>query len=55
MLAPCATVSQAMIDELRDRPDKNALLQVGGGFAAIYGPDGSQIGEQAAALIRKGC
>ncbi|MCP1780545.1 hypothetical protein J2R91_007057 [Bradyrhizobium japonicum] len=25
VLAPCATVSQAMIDELCDRPDKNAL------------------------------
>ncbi len=25
VLAPCATVSQAMVDELCDRPDKNAL------------------------------
>jgi aliphatic nitrilase len=48
VLAPCATVSQAMIDELCDRPDKHALLHVGGGFAAIYGPDGSQIGEKLA-------
>lgn len=48
VLAPCATVSQAMIDELCDRPDKNALLHVGGGFAAIYGPDGSQIGDKLA-------
>ncbi len=44
VLAPCATVSQAMIDELCDRPEKHALLHVGGGFAAIYSPDGSQIG-----------
>jgi aliphatic nitrilase len=43
VLAPCATVSQSMIDELCDRPDKNGLLHVGGGFAAIYGPDGSEI------------
>jgi len=48
VLAPCATVSQAMIDELCDRPDKHALLHAGGGFAAIYGPDGSQIGEKLA-------
>jgi aliphatic nitrilase len=48
VLAPCATVSQAMIDELCDRPDKNALLHVGGGFAVIYGPDGSQIGDKLA-------
>jgi aliphatic nitrilase len=46
VLAPCATVSQAMIDELCDRPDKHALLHVGGGHAAIYGPDGSSIAEK---------
>ena len=43
VLAPCATVSQAMIDELCDRPDKHALLHVGGGHAAIFGPDGSSM------------
>jgi aliphatic nitrilase len=48
VLAPCATVSQAMIDELCDRPDKHTLLHAGGGFAAIYGPDGSQIGDKLA-------
>ena len=48
VLAPCATVSPAMIDELCDRPDKHALLHAGGGFAAIYGPDGSAIGEKLA-------
>jgi nitrilase len=46
VLAPCATVSQAMIDELCDRPDKQALLHVGGGHAVIYGPDGSAIAEK---------
>ena len=46
ILAPCATVSQAMIDELCDRPDKHALLHVGGGHAAIYGPDGSSLAEK---------
>src|SRR5262249_61052870 len=46
VLAPCATVSQAMIDELCDRPDKHALLHVGGGHAAIYGPDGSSLAEK---------
>src|SRR5216683_3055758 len=48
VLAPCATVSQAMIEELCDRPDKHALLHAGGGYAAIYGPDGSSIGEKLA-------
>ena len=46
VLAPCATVSQAMIDELCDRPDKHALLHVGGGYAVIYGPDGSSLAEK---------
>src|SRR3984893_7402443 len=46
VLAPCATVSQAMIDELCDRPDKHGLLHVGGGQAVIYGPDGSAIAEK---------
>src|SRR5215475_16024864 len=46
VLAPCATVSQAMIDEMCDRDDKHGLLHVGGGHAAIYGPDGSSIAEK---------
>src|ERR1700746_3968405 len=35
-----------MIDELCDRSDKHGLLHVGGGHAAIYGPDGSSIAEK---------
>ncbi|HMC46232.1 MAG TPA: carbon-nitrogen hydrolase family protein, partial [Caballeronia sp.] len=46
VLAPCATVSQEMVDTLCDRPDKNALLHVGGGHAAIFGPDGSSLAEK---------
>jgi aliphatic nitrilase len=46
VLAPCATVSPAMIDELCDRSDKQALLHAGGGYAAIYGPDGSEIAKK---------
>lgn len=45
VIAPCATVSQAMIDELCDAPNKHALLHAGGGFARIFGPDGSSIAE----------
>jgi len=43
VLAPCATVSQAMVDEMCDRPDKQALLHAGGGFALIFGPDGTSL------------
>ena len=46
VLGPCATVSQAMIDEICDTPDKNQLLHVGGGHAVIYGPDGSSLAEK---------
>jgi nitrilase len=43
VLAPCAVVSQAMIDELCDTPEKHQLNHVGGGHAVIYGPDGSPL------------
>lgn len=43
VLAPCAVVSQAMIDELCDTPEKHQLNHVGGGHSVIYGPDGSPL------------
>jgi nitrilase len=36
VIAPCATVSQAMIDELCDTPEKHQFLHAGGGFAVIF-------------------
>ena len=48
MVAPCAVVSQEMIDLLCDTPDKHQLLHVGGGFTVIYGPDGARIGDKLA-------
>lgn len=45
VIAPCATVSQSMIDLLVDTPAKHHLLQAGGGFARIYGPDGRPLGD----------
>ena len=44
VIAPCATVSSAMIDALCTDPGKKQLLLPGGGFARIYGPDGSPLG-----------
>ena len=45
VLAPCGVVSKAMIDQLcADELQKKLLLE-GGGFAKIYGPDGSPLGE----------
>jgi nitrilase len=45
VLAPCATVSKEMIAMLIDEPKKKKLLLAGGGFARIYGPDGSPLAE----------
>lgn len=46
VLAPCAVISQAMVDELCDTPDKHELTHVGGGHAVIYGPDGAALCEK---------
>ena len=48
VLAPCALVSQAIVDELCDTQDKHSLLHVGGGHAVIYGPDGSSLADKLA-------
>lgn len=45
VLAPCATVSESMVDRLCDTDQKRQLLLPGGGFARIYGPDGAELGE----------
>ena len=54
VIAPCATVSQAMIDELCDTPEKHQFLHAGGGFAVIYGPDGAPLA-QARRPTKKAC
>jgi nitrilase len=43
VLAPCATVTQDMVELLCDTPDKRELLKVGGGHAVIFGPDGAPL------------
>ncbi|MBU1293834.1 MAG: carbon-nitrogen hydrolase family protein [Gammaproteobacteria bacterium] len=43
VIAPCALVSQEMLDLLCTDEKKSALLDIGGGQARIYGPDGSDI------------
>lgn len=43
VIASCATVSDKMIELLCDSPDKEQLLLSGGGFASIFGPDGSPL------------
>lgn len=45
VLAPCATVSKAMLELLIDSESKAPLLAEGGGFAMIYGPDGAPLCE----------
>jgi aliphatic nitrilase len=43
VLASCATISQEMVDEMCDTPEKRELIRAGGGHAVIYGPDGSPL------------
>jgi nitrilase len=43
VLAPCALITQAMVDDMVDSDDKKALVHAGGGHAVIYGPDGSEL------------
>ena len=46
VLAPCATVSKEMVEMLcGDDPTKRQLLLAGGGFTAIYAPDGQLMHE----------
>lgn len=45
VLAPCAIVGDAAIELFCDTPVKEQLLQRGGGFARIYGPDGRPLAE----------
>jgi nitrilase len=45
VIAACATVSDATLAEVCDTPDKQQLLHAGGGFAMIFGPDGSPLAE----------
>lgn len=46
VLAPCAVISQDMYDLLVEDEKQAALINVGGGFAQIYAPDGSPMCEQ---------
>lgn len=45
VVAPCATVSEAMVELMCDNDAKRQLLRVGGGFARIFAPDGSPLGK----------
>lgn len=44
VLAPCATVSKAMSELMCTDAGKQQMLGTGGGYARIYGPDGSPLG-----------
>jgi aliphatic nitrilase len=45
VVAPCATVSPEMVELMCTDDAKRALLQTGGGYARIFGPDGSLLHE----------
>lgn len=43
VLAPVAVTSKEIVDRLADTPERADLIEVGGGGARIFGPDGSTI------------
>jgi nitrilase len=45
VVAACATVSEATLGAVCDTPEQRQLLQAGGGFAMIFGPDGRPLAE----------
>ena len=45
VVAPCAVVGDAAVDLFCDTPTKEQLLGKGGGFARIYGPEGTSLAE----------
>ncbi len=45
VLAPCAVTGPSGHDFFCDTDAKKQMLQIGGGFAKIYGPDGSSLAE----------
>ncbi|MEU1520073.1 carbon-nitrogen hydrolase family protein [Streptomyces sp. NPDC005811] len=45
VLAPTSVIGDAAMELFCDSPEKEQLLQRGGGFARIYGPDGSSLAE----------
>lgn len=49
VIAPCATVSPEMVEEMCTDDMQKALLKVGGGHARIFGPDGQQLHDSLAA------
>lgn len=45
VVAPCAVTGVAGQEIYCDTPEKREMMQLGGGFARIYGPDGSELAE----------
>lgn len=45
VLAPCGMVSPKMYDQLVETDEQAELIDVGGGYAQIYGPDGQPLCE----------
>ncbi len=43
VLAPCQVTTQETVDRFCQTDETRALFKAGGGFARIYGPDGSEI------------
>lgn len=45
VIAPCALITPEVIDMMADTDEKRAMVRAGGGYAKIFGPDGSELAE----------
>ncbi|RMF09775.1 MAG: carbon-nitrogen hydrolase family protein, partial [Alphaproteobacteria bacterium] len=46
VIAPCAVVSEDMVDMMCDTEERRAFLKPGGGHARIFAPDGRELGSR---------
>jgi aliphatic nitrilase len=44
VIAPCAVITESIMDTLCETEDQRQLIKAGGGFAKVYAPDGQSIG-----------
>jgi aliphatic nitrilase len=44
VIAPCAVITESIIDTICETEDQRQLIKAGGGFAKVYAPDGQSIG-----------
>jgi len=44
VVAPCALITEELVEQIAPSPEQKALIKPGGGYARIFGPDGQSLG-----------